>query len=276
MIDIYICPNCREPLRASDNSLKCANNHSFDRSSSGYVNLLLGAKQSNHGDSKEMLLARRKFLSLGHYFPTVLQVSEMIKNQYIQTPSIRLLDAGCGEGYYTCGIKKCLNGLGISAEIYALDVSKEAIKLASKSCKQTEFCVASVNSLPFADASFDVVISLFAPLNEKEFSRVLKNDGMLITVSPSENHLFELKKAVYEVPYKNPPSTFLPTLFRRSLSITKEWSAELTNRDDISALFKMTPYYCKSSQSDIQKALSLTTLKTTIGFNYEIFKKATV
>ena len=186
---------------------------------------------------------------------------------------ITVLDAGCGEGYYTSGIKNRLRELGISAEFYGIDVSKDAVALAAKAYKDISFSVASINALPFEDQGFDLVLSLFAPLCDEEFLRILKQGGILITVSPSENHLYGLKKEVYKTPYKNPPSTFIPKNLKKTSEITHEWDIELTCGDDVANLFKMTPYYYKSSQEDVQKALSLTSLKTPIGFNYGVYTK---
>ena len=44
-----ICPVCKSDLISQNNTLKCINNHCFDYSKYGYVNLLLGSKS---GDKK--------------------------------------------------------------------------------------------------------------------------------------------------------------------------------------------------------------------------------
>ncbi|MBR2474488.1 MAG: methyltransferase domain-containing protein [Clostridia bacterium] len=268
---MYICPKCSEPLTVLDRRLECINKHSFDISAKGYVNLLLGAKAGVHGDNKEMITARRAFLSLGHYSPIINTVADIIKSS-VNKDKIKILDAGCGEGYYTSGIKNKLSELGIAAETYGIDVSKDAVALAAKAYKDISFSVASVNALPFKNQSFDAVLSLFAPLCETEFSRVMNKNGILITVSPSENHLFGLKSAVYDTPYKNPPSTFLTNILTKVSETVNEWEITLDNKTDIQNLFKMTPYYYKTSPTDIEKAMSLTSLTTTIGFNFGIYK----
>ncbi len=268
---MYICPICRERLIKSERQLKCTNNHSFDISSKGYVNLILNSRPTrNHGDSKEMLACRRDFLSLGHYSPIITELARVIENTGLK--SITLLDAGCGEGYYTSALKNILKSKEINTDFYGIDVSKDAVMLAARD-KELSLSVASINALPFADSSFDIVISLFAPLNESEFSRVLKQGGILITVSPSENHLFGLKKQIYETPYKNPPSTFIPELFSKADTCTLEYKIHLDNARDITNLFKMTPYYHKTSKTDIEKALAINELETEVGFEISTFKK---
>ena len=271
---MYICPKCSTALSLCGNSYKCVSGHSYDVSASGYVNLLLGSKRGVHGDNKEMITARREFLRLGHYFPIVATLSSIIEQS--KKTDIRILDAGCGEGYYTAALKKALSDHGINAEIYAIDVSKDAVMLASKSHKDISFSVASINALPFRDRTFDYVLSLFAPLCEEEFSRVLTSDGVLITVSPSENHLFGLKAAIYDTPYKNPPSTFENKILHKTSEISDEWEITLDRQEDIENLFKMTPYYYNTGAKGVEKACSLTSLTTVIGFAYGVYKNRDV
>ncbi len=266
---MYICPKCTQKLNKDGISMRCEQNHCFDIARKGYINLLLSNGKA-HGDSKEMLTCRREFLELGHYFPIVLKLTEIISG--LGKSRITLLDAGCGEGYYTSHLREKLLESGIKADIYAIDVSKDAVALAARD-KNISFSVASVNALPFNCDTFDVVISLFAPLNEEQFYRVLKKDGALITVSPSENHLFELKEKIYQNPLKNPPSTFENKALVKTDEESVEYKIQLSEQKDISNLFKMTPYYHKTSPADIQKALALTSLTTQIGFNFITYKK---
>ena len=269
---MYICPKCRSDLSFDAKITRCQNNHCFDISSTGYVNLLLGSKKSaSHGDSKEMLDARRNFLKLGHYSQIINILFEIIAKSGLK--SITILDAGCGEGYYTSGLSAILSNNGIEAKIYAIDVSRDAVFLASKLDKNTSYSVASINALPFKDSAFDFVLSLFAPLCEQEFYRVLRCGGTLITVSPSEDHLFTLKSLIYDTPYKNPPSTFAPKLLKKTDEHTHNWSMTLSNNTDISNLFKMTPYYHKTSKKDLQKLFEIQELSTEIGFVFGIYTK---
>ena len=272
---MYICPKCSLSLQRNQNTFACPQNHSYDVAKSGYVNLLLGAKAGVHGDDKEMIDARRAFLSLGHYSAIADTVFEIL-NKHSRAKEIKILDAGCGEGYYTNKIYKNLKNNGFSIDFYGIDVSKDAVLSASKQYKDLNLSVGSVNALPFKDEGLDAVISLFAPLCENEFARVLKPGGILITVSPSENHLYGLKEKIYEKPYKNPPSTFVPTILQKISSQTKEWDMTLSTQEGVTNLFKMTPYYHKSSKTDVEKALSLTSVSTAIGFEFIVYQKQPV
>ena len=93
-----ICPICRKKLTDGGTRLFCENRHSFDIARQGYINLLpVQNKHSlNPGDTKEMLLARRRFLDSGKYEPICRSVIDAIK-QYAPSPAPVTADIGCGE-----------------------------------------------------------------------------------------------------------------------------------------------------------------------------------
>ena len=268
---MYICPKCGEKLVLSERSYRCANGHCYDLSSAGYVNLLMSGKSGIHGDSKEMLTCRRSFLSGGYYYPIILRLTQLITERYPEKRALTLLDAGCGEGYYTDALRAMLEQNGYSVSIFGIDVSKDGVMMAAKRYKGCNFAVASVNALPFPAESFDVVISLFAPIAESEFGRILKGDGMLITVSPSPKHLYGLKSAIYDDPYENEETTFAPEILAPIGKSMVEDRIELTSSDEITALFTMTPYYHKTSEVGKNKVKALEKLDTEIGFMFYTF-----
>lgn len=271
---MYICPKCKQPLIRVDKTFKCAANHSYDVASQGYVNLLLGNKStSKHGDNKMMINARRAFLSLGHYEPIITELTRLI-SEYAKSDDLKILDAGCGEGYYTDGILCSLaEKHGILSEIYGTDVSKEAVVKAASAYKKPYFSVSSVNALPFGDGTFDFVVSLFAPLAENEFARVLSENGVLITVSPSPRHLFGMKEIVYDTPYENPVSTFSPALFASSEEHIFTSEMTLDSSEAILDLFTMTPYCYNTGKDGLERIRSVKKLTTEIGFVFGVYKK---
>lgn len=264
----FICPVCKREISLSERTYKCENNHCFDLSKDGYVNLLMSQQSSlkRHGDDKLMVKARRDFLGKGFYNELRQALCDTLKETLPESASI--IDVGCGEGYYTSEIAKHND-----FEISGIDISKDALKFASKSLKNSSFAVASAFSLPFADETADCVLSVFAPSAYEEFSRVLKADGKLIKAIPLENHLWELKCALYHEPYKNKPEKRNDELF--SLVSQKEikYKIKLTEKEDIENLFKMTPYYYKTSREDAGRLLSLDSLETTVHFGVEVYKK---
>ena len=61
-----LCPVCKEKLSQNEKSYKCLNNHSFDISKQGYLNLSLSSSK-NTGDEKNMIKARKAFLDKDYY-----------------------------------------------------------------------------------------------------------------------------------------------------------------------------------------------------------------
>jgi hypothetical protein len=143
--------------------------------------------------------------------------------------------------------------------------TKEMIRLAAKRGRGT-FFVANLASIPVQDSSFDYAVHLFAPFKASEFSRVLKPGGALYTVVPGSHHLFGLKSALYDTPYLNDEA--LPDSPGFRLVGTKKVTASivLKNKDDIEAVFRMTPYYFHTSQTDREKLSTYESLQTQIEF----------
>lgn len=270
MINGFLCPVCGQILAEGSNSFKCSSNHCFDKSKNGYVNLLINGGKKGHGDNKLMLKARRDFLQKGYY--EHLKSSLCSEIRICAEKEVSLLDSGCGDGYYTRGMCDILCEKKNSV-VYAIDVSKEALKIASKTCKNAKFAVASAYRLPFENDSFDIVTSLFAPLAHDEFYRVLKKSGIFITVIPLENHLYKLKQAIYDKPYRNEPENTEIKGFTllKQLEIKKE--IQLDSNEDIKNLFMMTPYYYKTSASDQKKLDRLENLTTETEFLILVYEK---
>ncbi|HEV2126333.1 MAG TPA: methyltransferase domain-containing protein [Chloroflexota bacterium] len=199
-----ICPKCGERLAAQSGALICPRRHTFDIARDGYVNLLLnvGSGRGMMGDSRAMLQARRRFLDRGHYQPLAQSVVEQVADT-LNRPSTqviapsrevqRLVDVGCGEGYYLGQLAEHL-GTDESTFFFGLDVAKDAARLAAKRYRRAHFVVADAwRHLPFPDDSVDVLLNLFAPRNASEFARVAAPDGLLLVVVPTERHLIEVR-----------------------------------------------------------------------------------
>lgn len=264
----FVCPVCNSKLNKTDKAYICENNHSFDISKEGYVNLLMSQQSSlkRHGDDKTMVKARRDFLSRGFYELLCNGICETVSS--VLPDGAGVIDVGCGEGYYTSRIAQKCNCM-----LFGIDISKEALRFAAKSVKNADFAVASAFSLPFPTQSADCVLSVFAPSAYSEFSRVLKDDGKLIKAVPLEDHLWELKAAVYDKPYKNKPEKRDDDLFEFVSCRELKYKINLNDKDEIENLFKMTPYYYKTGREETQRLLSLKSLETTVHFGVEIFEK---
>ncbi len=264
---MLICPKCSEPLLKCNNSMVCVNKHTFDFSKEGYVNLLASNKKGNLiGDNKDMAKSRKSFLEKGYYS----SLAEQLKKEYESLNGVEgaAVDICCGEGFYTQFISD-----SSQREFYGFDISKEMIRLAAKRKCQAQFFVANMTSIPIKSNSVAAAFHLFAPFCEKEFSRILKKDGKLISVSPGKKHLFELKKVLYDSPYENEEK--LPECKGLILEQRKRVESEITLRsnEDIYSLFKMTPYYYHTNKNNKEKLDSINTLTTGLDFIIDIFSK---
>lgn len=265
----FVCPKCRLPLTlCGGGAAKCPANHSYDKARAGYYNLLLSSVGGTHGDNREMVEARRDFLDTGAYKPLADKLCELV-HTYLSGK--RILDIGCGEGYYTDIIEKSVTGMG--AEISAFDISREAVIYAARRNKRLELAVASAYHMPTADGSFDMAVNMFSPLAPDEILRTLRPGGIFIMAIPGENHLYGLKSVTYKTPYKNEVAD--PTLSGFELLSTERvsYSLELTGREKIKSLFMMTPYAYRTKKEDKERVLSLDSLNTEVEFVVFVYKK---
>ncbi len=185
-----------------------------------------------------------------------------------------ILDTGCGEGYYTDYISRNQT-VSRASEIYGIDISKDGIKSAAKRRSSVHFAVAGIYNLPVADKSVDILLNIFAPFDESEFGRVLKNKGSIISVSSGAYHLYEFKKLLYDEVYLNDEEFKLSEKFRITETARVKYELNIHNKDDIGNLLKMTPYYHKSSPERIELFLNTVhELKTTADFVIRIISIA--
>lgn len=270
MNSIFVCPICRKQLQQNNNSLKCLNGHCFDFAKSGYVNLLI-SNVSSHGDSKQMISARKNFLDKGYYEPLAKSISSKL---YDSLPNgALLLDAGCGDCYYSSYISDYFSKFDKQINICGFDISKDAANYGIKRMKKAEIAVASAYDIPIADKSVNGVLCVFSPAATSEFRRVLSDNGILIMAIGGENHLWSLKQTVYDNPYKNKVNDYDLDGFIFEGSNKLEYSINLTCNDDIKNLFSMTPYAHKTSKEDIKKLDLIDTLTTEISFEILKYRK---
>ncbi len=241
-LKVLICPNCKESLSENDRCLACPKGHSFDLSKEGYANLLLpNQKKTKHpGDNEQMIKSRKNFLDQGYFCELRKTISEVV-----DFDGKVAVDAGCGTGYYLQSIAdKVSVGIGV-------DISKEAIKIASKNIKNALFIVASIFSMPIKDASVDYILNVFSPKPEAEFERILKKGGIVIEVVPGQAHLKELKEKLYESKFRFNSEKYafknLELIKTQRLLLTKQ----IKNENDCLDLLKMTPYSYKSAQKEL-------------------------
>ncbi len=272
ILDTMCCPICKSGFVLKDGkALACTGTrtHCYDLSASGYVNLA-SSKQSGGGDSKEAVRARSEFLNLGYYEPIAKALASVCSN-YKPNGGV-LLDAGCGEGYYSNFLARENFGvIGIDISKFAVDAASK--RLAREGFDNFLFSVASVFELPVMSDSIDVVTNVFAPCAESEYSRVLKENGILVVLWAGEKHLWGLKNALYDKTHQNSERADLPTDMVLVDTRRVSYMTQIKGNEQIKALFGMTPYYWRTSPKDADKLSHIDMLETEIDIMISVYKK---
>ncbi|MGI5846184.1 MAG: class I SAM-dependent methyltransferase [Alphaproteobacteria bacterium] len=104
-------------------------------------------------------------------------------------PRANVLEVGCGDGYGTCYINRS------DINLEAIDVSKDAIKIAKSKYKNIKFKSFNGKDFNYPDNTFDVILS-FQVIEHvesveqylKELRRILKPKGLLILTTPDRRY----------------------------------------------------------------------------------------
>lgn len=272
-MSLYRCPLCGAPLREEEHALRCAAGHCFDQAREGYVHLLpVGQKHSKApGDDKGMVAARRAFLDQGFYAP--LRQALCVLSVELTGSAPVVLDAGCGEGHYTAGVRQALLDAGKTPRMAGIDISKFSVQKAARRYSGIEFAVGSVYHLPVADEAVDLLLNVFSPLAAEEFRRVLRPGGIYLYVVPAAMHLWEMKEVLYDEPYPNEERETLYEGFRYERIVPVDFTLHLPTQADIQALFGMTPYAWKTPRAGKDRLAALEALDCRASFRIHAFQK---
>lgn len=270
-MSILRCPVCSADLVRRDTCYACANNHSFDIARQGYVNLLLSSQRPSAapGDSAEMIADRRAFLEAGHYDPLRERIVACLnaREARLDHPQ-RILDLGCGEGYYTAAFTAQADAGTPVREVYALDIAKPALAIAARRNRAITWCVGTSKALPFHDGSLDTILNIFCRPHAKETQRVLATGGRLLVVGPAAGHLHELREVLYPQVHEE-ESHMLPQLLAEGFNLehSEQLSVPMTlQAAEIGHLARMTPHYWRAPTEGRQKLDQLLTLKVMAQF----------
>ncbi|MBE6595273.1 MAG: methyltransferase domain-containing protein [Ruminococcaceae bacterium] len=264
-----VCPVCGSALVLTERSFACTGprRHCFDMAAEGYVNLA-PPKAAGGGDDAGLIAARTAFLEAGYYRPFADRVAALMRQH---CPGGVLVDAGCGEGYYTNHLA------GGGARVFGFDLSKRGVRHGAKRAAREElpalYAVASVFTLPLADASVDGIVSLFAPVAEVEFLRVLKPGGVLLMAGAGAEHLLSLKRVLYDTPRPNEARGDLPRMMRQLHAETLRFEMELP-RSAAQDLFAMTPYAYRTAAEGRQRLAAVEHLTCEAEMDIFVFQKA--
>ncbi len=165
----------------------CGRGHSFDASRSGYINLLQPQDRRARvpGDAAEAVRARRRLHDRGVSRAMVDAVKEMLGARAGEA----VLDAGCGEGFYlgTLAREAGIEGHGV-------DISTAAIEAAARRYPECEWIVANADRfVPYAEGTFDAVMTITGRMNAAELRRVVKEGGRVLVGVAGPEDLIELR-----------------------------------------------------------------------------------
>lgn len=270
---LFTCPACGAPLTRETGRCRCPAGHSYDIAKEGYTYLLPANRKHSHdpGDDRNMAAARRAFLSRGYYRPLLDALCQLSVSHTGSAPAV--LDAGCGEGYYTAGIFESLRRAGKTPAMAGTDISKFILRSAAKRAAGVEFAVASSYRLPLAVGSVELLLDCFSPLAIDEFRRVVRPGGTFLYVVPAAMHLWELKQVLYDTPYPNEEKETPYDGFAYESIVPVECVITLTTREDIQNLFSMTPYCWRTPEAGRKRLESLETLTTRAAFRIHVFRR---
>ncbi len=236
--DFFICPVCRSSMSFDSKSLICQNMHCFDASRFGYVNLFLNNKAQKLYD-KSSFENRESILEKGYYCSVLNAILNILSG--LDTVN-SILDAGCGEGYYSREAAK-----KFQKEILAFDISKDSIQIAAKrnTNHSVKWFVGDLAHIPIKDKSIDCILDVFSPANYNEFTRVLTDNGYIIKVIPGSNHLRELREAASEqLINKEYSNDRIASLFMNNFTVISQQRVCDTfdiTQEDLSVFADMTP-----------------------------------
>ena len=94
-----------------------------------------------------------------------------------------------------------------------------------------------------------------------------------MVVTAGKNHLYGLKNAIYDTVHTNEARADMPQdmIFEGKHNVS--YKIHLDNAEAIRNLFSMTPYSYRTSEKDMNKLLSLTSLETEVEVDIFVYRK---
>lgn len=185
------CPKCGTAFALNGSSLRCGQNHCFDISSRGYVNVVPQHRQAVDKYDDKLFAARSEIMHGPYYEPLRDCIAQLIASHHAPQDGL-LVDAGCGEGTHTEEMARRFPAM----HVFGTDISRAAVQRAAAGVTCANWLVCDVKNLPFQPHSADVVLDILTPADYREFKRILKPGGLLIKVFPDNGYLQEIRTAI--------------------------------------------------------------------------------
>jgi 23S rRNA (guanine745-N1)-methyltransferase len=192
------CPYCGAGLTRTGSALHCARGHAFNVARQGYASLLPKKARGEGGDTAAMVQARADFLAAGHFADLAAEVADAAAEAIGAAAAAGaragcVVESGAGTGYYLARVLDALPGrVGI-----ALDRSRYALRRAARAHERIGAVACDVwRRMPVAATAAVLALNVFAPRNGAELRRILNPAGRLVVVTPDDDHLRELARAL--------------------------------------------------------------------------------
>lgn len=273
-IEIFMCPICKGNMKTNDRgSLICINNHCYDISRKGYVNLV--NRSNNKVYDKDLFESRNKIYQSNFYNKLIAEIANIIVEYTLLKNKNYILDTGCGEGYYLNQLSK-YESISNRSEFVGIDISKEGINIATREGNDVLWCVSDLSNLPFQDGKVDVILNILSPANYEEFIRVLDNNGIVIKVIPESEYLKEIRYAIRgEIKTDNYSNKNVIEVFEKHLDKVQEKRLNYKcsiNKSNLKDLIKMTPLTTSLSKEQLDDLIKLDISSITIDLRILIGK----
>jgi 23S rRNA (guanine745-N1)-methyltransferase len=266
--DNLCCPLDGDALLRDDGRYLCSNGHSFDIARQGYLNLLLVQQKKSRepGDSREMVDARKAFLDTGVYEPVAEMLVTEVSKAITGLEQAVILDAGCGEGYYTDFLLRHMQNAwsGERLSVIGLDISKPAVISAARRNPEICWLVGTNRKIPVLPDSVDVIVSLFGYPQFPHFRELLKPGGTLVIADTGSQHLVELRELLYDtVRFSEAPG--LAEAIETGFELTGKHSLTFETRElsspELLDLARMTPHYFRAPRIKREQLEQVESLK---------------
>lgn len=268
----WVCPLDGAPLNDNANGAQCGSGHQFDRAKDGYLNLLPVQHKASRdpGDDKAMVVARHRVLDDGLFLPVADAVAAFVyQTASGARHSLRVVDAGCGEGYYLAHLLAVAEQWPLGGTLHAAgyDISKWAVRAAARRRRDINWAVASNRQPPIAPGSVDVVLSLFGFPQWPQFEAMLAAEGLVLLVDAAADHLLELREIIYPAVVRSAPSLPAEALARGWMNVFErqlDYRMTLISAEQIQSLLAMTPHAHRVSAVGRTALCAFTRLDVTV------------
>ena len=275
------CPIDGLPIEGDGKQRRCMAGHSFDIAREGYCNLLVVQHKASRdpGDSKDMVAARRRFLEAGHFAPIAERMFNTVRDCVLAATGgvFNIVDAGCGEGYYLDRLSQLAvaNPEPGTLGLAGIDVSKWAVKAATRRKTPVTWLVANSRTPPFLAGSVDLVLCLFGFPVWEGFKKIQKPGGHVLLVDPAADHLLELREIIYPTVRRSPPPRLAAAEaagYRLRREEELRFSVTLTDAEMIQDLVAMTPHAHRVARAGQIALADLSVLTATVDVAFRLLR----